>query len=151
MFFETYRSHPDAKLLVLTDGGETGTDIEVGDPHEFLLTEHEKAHERMTAFSEGHSSDYPFGHLRIFFEAELDSRFAAQKVQYSLSGLQLGEKIDRLCELSVISEDIKKQCHQWRTVLNPSHHTWSGADLENQRNTVRDFLDFVYNRLVRQQ
>ena len=151
MFLETYRSHPDAKLLVLTDSGETGTDIEVGDPREFLLTEHEKAHERLTAFSEGHTNDYSFGDLRIFFEAELDSRFAAQRVQYSLSALQLGEKIDRLCELDVISEDIKKQCHQWRTVLNPSHHTWSGADLENQRNTVRDFLDFVYNRLIRQQ
>jgi hypothetical protein len=71
--------------------------------------------------------------------------------QHKLGALQLGDKIDELFEHGVIADDIKKQCHSWRQVLNPSHHTWTGADLENQRNTVRDFLDFVYNRLIREQ
>lgn len=151
MFFETFRDHPDVRLLVLVAGGANGTEIEAGDPHEFLLTEHQKAHERMTAFAEGHTNDHSFGDLRIFFEAELDSRFAAQIAQHKLSSLQLGDKLNKLSEHGVIADDIKEQCHNWRHVLNPSHHTWTGADLENQRNTVRDFLDFVYNRLIREQ
>lgn len=151
MFFEMFRDHPDLRLLTLVNGGSNGTGIEAGDPREFLLTKHQKAYERMAAFGDGHTNDHSAGDLRIFFEAELDSRFAAQIEQNKLASLQLGEKIDRLFECGVISDDIKTECHSWRHVLNPSHHTWTEADLENQRNTVRDFLDFVYNQLVRKQ
>lgn len=151
MFFETFRDHPDVRLLALVAGGVNGTGIEAKDPREFLLTEHQKAHERMIAFRDGHTNDHSSGDLRIFFENELYSRFANQIAQHKLAGLQLGDKIEKLFEHGVIADDIKKQCHNWRQVLNPSHHTWTGADLENQRNTVRDFLDFVYNRLIREQ
>jgi wobble nucleotide-excising tRNase len=151
MFFQTFRDHRDVRLLVLVADGANGTGIEVGDPREFLLTEHQKAHERMTAFVDGHTNDHSFGDLRIFFETELDSRFAAQIARNRLAALQLGDKIEKLFEHGVIADNIKKQCHSWRHVLNPSHHTWTGADLENQRNAVRDFLDFVYSRLIREQ
>ncbi|MEW8013672.1 MAG: AAA family ATPase [Candidatus Sedimenticola endophacoides] len=151
MFFETFRDQPHVRLLALVAGGANGTGIEAGDPREFVLTEHQKAHVRMTAFGDGHTNDHSSGDLRIFFEVELDSRFAAQIAQHKLEALQLGEKLEMLFEHGVIAEDIKKQCHNWRHVLNPSHHTWAGADLENQRNTVRDFLNFVYNRLIRKQ
>jgi wobble nucleotide-excising tRNase len=151
MFFETFRDHPDARLLALVAGGANGTGIEAGDPREFLLTEHQKAHERMTGFGEGRTNDHSSGDLRIFFEAELDSRFAAQIAQHKLAALQLSDKIAKLFEHGVIADDIKKQCHNWRRVLNPSHHTWTRAELENQRNIVREFLDFVYNRLIRDQ
>lgn len=151
MFFKTFRDHPDARLLTLVAHGDNGTGIEAGDPDEFLLTEQQKAHERMTAFRDGHTNNHSSGDLRIFFEAELNSRFAAQIAQHKLAALQLGDKIERLCEHGVIADDIKKQCHKWREILNPSHHTWTSDDLENQRNTVRDFLDFVFNRLIRKQ
>jgi len=151
MFFETFRDHPDARLLALVAGGVNGTEIEARDPREFLLTEHQKAHERITAFGDGHTNDHSSGDLRIFFEVELNSRFAAQVAQHKLEALQLGDKINKLFEHGVIANDIKEQCHTWRQVLNPSHHTWIEADLENQRNTVRDFLDFVYNRMIRKQ
>lgn len=151
MFFKTFHDQPDTQLLALVPGGADGTGIEVGDLREFLLTEHQKAHERMTAFVEGYTNEHSFGNLRIFFEIELDSRFAAQITQHELASLQFGDKIEKLFEHGVIADGIKQQCHNWRIVLNPSHHTWTGADLENQRNTVRDFLNFVYNRLIRKQ
>jgi wobble nucleotide-excising tRNase len=150
MFFEMFRDQKDVRLLAL-EAGANGTGIKTEDPSEFLLTKHQKAHERLTAFKDGYTNNLSSGDLRIFFEAELNSRFAAQIAQYKIATLQLGEKIDKLFENRVIADDIKKQCHSWRLVLNPSHHTWIGADLENQRNTVRDFLDFVYNRLIREQ
>lgn len=151
MFFRTFRDQPDARLLILVAGGSNGTDIKVGDPREFLLNEHQRAHERMTSFACGDINDLAFSDLRIFFEYELDSRFAAQIVQQNLGALKLGEKIDKLYEFGVIAETIKNECHTWRKVLNPSHHIWTDADLENQRNTVRDFLEFVYNKLIREQ
>lgn len=151
MFFETFRDHPDARLLALVPGGPSGTKIEAGDPREFLLTEHEKARERMTAFGNGSKNDHSCRELRIFLEAELDSRFADQIALHGLRALQLGDKIEKLSEYGVISDTIKLECHRWRCLLNPSHHTWTGADLEDQRNTVREFLEFVYNRLIREQ
>jgi wobble nucleotide-excising tRNase len=151
MFFETFRDRPDARLLALVAGGSNGTTIEAGDPREFLLTEHEKARERMTAFGDGRINDHSSGDLRIFFEAELDSRFADHIARHGLRALQLGDKIEKLSEYSVIANNIKTECHSWRCLLNPSHHTWTVADLEDRRNTVRDFLEFVYNRLIREQ
>jgi|GEM_PF-1206257 len=151
MFFKTYRDHPGVRLLALVAGGANGTRIDARDPSKFLQTEHQKAHERMIAFVGGHTNDHSSGDLRIVFETELESRFASQIALHKLAALQLGEKIDKLFDHGVISEDIKLQCHSWRHVLNPSHHTWTGDDLENKRNTVRDFLEFVYNQLIREQ
>lgn len=151
MFFQTFREHPDARLLALVAGGADGTGIEAGDPREFLLTEHQKARERITAFGDGHTNAHSSGDLRIFFEVELNDRFAAQIAKHKLTSLQLDEKIEKLFEHGIIANDIKKECYSWRDVLNPSHHTWTGADLENQRNTVRAFLEFVYDRLIREQ
>lgn len=151
MFLEKFRDHPELRLLKLVAGGANGTGVETEEPREFLLTEHQKAHERMTAFRDGHTNEHSSGDLRIFFETELDSRFAAQIEQHKLATLQLGEKIEKLFDQGVISDDVKEQCHTWRHVLNPSHHTWTNADVEDQRNTVRDFLDFIYNWLVREQ
>lgn len=151
MLFETFSGHPDLQLLTLVADGANGTAIEIGNPREFILTEHQKAHERITAFRDGNTNDHLSGDLRIFFEIELDSRFAAQMAQHELAKLPLGEKIDKLFEYDVIAEHIKNDCHEWRCVLNPYHHTWTTSDIENQRQLVQDFFDFVYNRLIRKQ
>jgi wobble nucleotide-excising tRNase len=151
MFFETFSGNQDVQLLTLVADGANGTAIQIGNPREFILTEHQKAHERITAFGDGYTIEHSSGDLRIFFEIELNSRFAAQIANHKLATLQLGEKIDMLYEHGVIDEHIKQHCHTWRQVLNPFHHTWTKSDLENQRNTVREFLNFVYNQLIRKQ
>lgn len=147
MFFEVFRDHPDARLLTLVPDAANDTIISIGDKRDFLLTKHQLAHERLLAFAEGRTNEIALGNLRVFFEGELDSRFANQIAQHKLSALQLGEKIDKLYETGVIDEATKAGCHTWRQTLNPSHHAWVGADLEDQRNTVRSFLEFVYTRL----
>lgn len=148
MFLETFRDNMDLRLLSLVSDGTNGTVIENADPSEFLLTDHQKAFDRMSAFSSGLTNEHSFGDVRIFFEAEMNSRFAAQIAQHKLSALNFKSKIDSLFEHGIIDDKTKKESHQWRQVLNPSHHTWTQDDLENQRNTVRDFLDFVYSRLL---
>ncbi len=151
MFLKTFLGHQDVRLLTLVAGGDNGTEIKVGDPHEFILSEQQKAYERLSAFADGAINHASFTDLRIFFEAELNSRFAAQLAQHGLKALALGEKIDKLFEYGVIEESVRNKCHNFRIVLNPSHHIWTEADIEDQRNTVRDFLNFVYNNLVRHQ
>lgn len=151
MFFETFSGNHDVQLLTLVADGSIGTAIEIGNPRDFILTEHQKAHERITAFGDDHTNDHSSGDLRIFFEIELDSRFAAQIAQHELAKLPLSEKIENLFEHDVITEHIKRDCHEWRRVLNPSHHTWTSSDMENQRHLVQDFLAFVYNRLIPKQ
>lgn len=151
MFFETFSGNPDVQLLTLAADGANGTAIEIGNPRDFILTEHQKAHERITAFGDGYTNDHSSGDLRIFFEIELDSRFAAQIAQYHLAKLSLGEKIDSLFEHDVIADNTKSECHEWRRLLNPTHHTWATSDLENQRHLVQDFLAFVYYRLIPKQ
>ena len=50
-------------------------------------------------------------------------------------------------EISAISDSTAKQAHYWRETLNPTHHIWTGNDLEDQRHTAAQFVDFIYHKL----
>lgn len=140
-----------AKLLCLTNSSTAGTTIEPGDPREFCLSAHERVSEKLRSFACGQIDDHSIQDLRIFLESELDSRFAAQMADLGLSELCLSDRIEGLFEGDVISEAVRAECHRWRLALNPAHHDWMNVDLEDARQTVRDFLSFVYDRLVRAQ
>ena len=50
--------------------------------------------------------------------------------------------------IQFISEVLKNELHAWREDLNPDHHRWTGADIEDQRSTARRFFDFLYQNLI---
>jgi len=48
----------------------------------------------------------------------------------------------------IVSVDTTTALHRWRGALNPEHHIWMGANIENQRTTAREFMEFVFHALV---
>jgi len=60
----------------------------------------------------------------------------------------LSDRIDQPYENGAISEQTTKAAHAWCEILNPSHHAWTESDIEDQRNTASQFIDFVYHQLV---
>ena len=88
------------------------------------------------------------GDLRIFFEIELSLRFTKQIRENEIFCSNLSEKIDKFEEHGIINNDVAHKCHIWREALNPNHHTWVSADIEDKRNSAKQFVDFVYSELV---
>lgn len=43
---------------------------------------------------------------------------------------------------------VAQEADKWRLVLNPTHHTWQGNNVEDQRSVARQFMDFVFKELI---
>ena len=74
-----------------------------------------------------------------------------QLLQITKEGKLLARKInriDKLEEIRIIGNEVAQKCHIWREALNPNHHTWINADIEDQRNSAKQFIDFIFNDLV---
>ena len=86
--------------------------------------------------------------LRILLEHELNLRFAEQIFFHRINEPELSKRIDKLMEVGAITTETAGKAHSWREVLNPSHHTWTGSDIEDQRQTATQFRDFIYHDLI---
>ena len=120
--------------------------LESGDPDFFIKTEHEKSREKIFQFISGITNEFNTD-LRVFFEYEISLRFAKQIKDKNINEFMLSNRIDKLYSEGIITERIKNQCHNWRESLNPEHHTWTGNNIEDKRNTANLFIEFVYNEL----
>lgn len=145
-FLSTYSQSYSIVLLSITlKNGESH--IEKGDEETFVLSEHEKASRRLIEFANGQTNSYNTSDLRIFLELELNLRFQKQLQESGDLAATLKDKIESLHSNGHISNSVSTKLHDWRTDLNPSHHTWTSAELEDQRNAAQGFLDFVYTEL----
>lgn len=146
-FLSTYKDTKDVGLIEIKLS-PNGSTIEVADIDYFVMDEHARKTSAILSFISGTISSHNAGDLRIFLEKEINQRFASKIDVLQLTGTFLGEKIDGLNRGSAISDSVASEAHDWRINLNPDHHTWNSADIEDQRRTARRFMDFVYTRLV---
>ena len=142
-FLNTYRNKP-VKLLSIERIGNS-SEINVTDIDHFIKTTHEKEAHNIFSFINEQTSSHSAGDLRVFFEIEINLRFAKQLI--GINEQNLSDRINKLKENSAISDSTAKQAHEWRELLNPAHHIWTGNDLEDQRHTAAQFVDFIYHEL----
>lgn len=146
-FLSTYRKNHPIVLLSLeyTSGSSTIVRLNIA---EFIKNEHEQKARRIADFVDSVKNAHNAGDLRVFFEAEIAFRFARQLQISGATEAMLGEKIDKLLEHNFITKELAHEAHSWRECLNPSHHTWSSDDIEDQRKTAERFMNFIYKELV---
>lgn len=146
-FLTTYQNSKDISFFsICTTNGESTLCSE--SIEKFVQNDHEKARESIFEFIEGKLNFHKAGDLRIFFEIELSLRFAKQIRENEIFCLNLSDRIDKLEELGIVGNDVARKCHIWREALNPNHHTWINADIEDQRNSAKQFIDFIFSELV---
>lgn len=146
-FLSTYKNNKKICFLsIVNENGESTLNFE--NVENFVMSDHEKARENILNFVAGSNSAHNSGDLRIFFEVEISLRFAKQIRDCKINEHNLSDRIDRLLEYGVICETVSQRSHTWREALNPSHHIWMGSDIEDQRNTAKEFVEFVYKELV---
>lgn len=146
-FLNTYRHNKKIKLLSIERHGDF-SNIQITDIEHFIKTEHEKARDRIFKFASGEINTHNAGELRTFFEYEINHRFAKQICLHSINVLNLSDRIDKLRDVGAITDETAGKAHSLREVLNPSHHIWTGSDIEDQRNTATRFRDFIYHELI---
>lgn len=134
------------KLITITKDANSSS-LEVGNIDKFLLTLHDDCREDIIDFTEREEERLKY-RPRVFLEAELAYRFGKQIREHNISNKKLSDRIKGLLENNVISEDVSNELHRWRVALNPEHHMFPGTDIEDQRNTAREFLRFVFHELV---
>ncbi|GAB5378813.1 MAG: AAA family ATPase [Aliiglaciecola sp.] len=147
-FLQTHafgNSH-DIKLVAITKDAES-SGLEVGDIDSFLLTLHDECREDIMDFIERRVDRLKY-RPRVFLEAELSYRFGKQIREHNISNDSLNERINGLIANDVIGEVVSTELHQWRETLNPEHHVFPGNDIEDQRNTAREFIRFIFHELV---
>ena len=144
-FLMTYRKNKPVKLLQIERVGDISK-IEAPDIVHFLHNEHERKREAILRFASGEINQHASGDLRVFLEVEISYRFAKQLV--GVYEENLSDRIDRLCASGAVAGDTATEAHDWREILNPTHHTWIDSDIDDQRHTATRFMDFVYHRLV---
>lgn len=146
-FLNTYRYNKPIQLLSIVRNGNSSNLIVENIEH-FIMTEHEKARDRIFSFVSGRINSHNAGELRTFLEQEISLRFAKQICQSEINEPNLSDRIDRLKDVGAITKELAISAHGWREALNPSHHTWTGNDLEDQRSTATRFRDFIYHELI---
>ncbi len=114
----------------------------------FILTEHEKAFNKIESYiNKKHNEDIS-KILRPFLENEIKLRFRKQIIDNQLENLNLKEIIDGLFENKIIGEKTKDNIHNnFRVVLNPGHHLLSENNPEDIRTLAQDMMNFIYDDL----
>lgn len=127
--------------------GAIGSKIIEKAPEDLMRSIHERMREQIFNFIDRKldSVEIP---LRVFLEEELKMRFAKQFRENSLSSKKLSVQIEGLYNSGAITEYVYKQLNIWRNDMNADHHTFSGDDIEDKRNTARRFMDFLYLQLA---
>lgn len=144
-FLNTYRYNKPVKLLSI-ERKVNSSDIYVEEIENFIKTNHEKVAHNIFCFVQGLTNAHNAGDLRIFLEIEINLRFAKQLL--GINEQTLSDRIDKLKEIGAISETTTSEAHQWRKTLNPAHHIWIGNDIEDQRQTATQFMNFIYYKLT---
>ena len=85
--------------------------------------------------------------LRIFLEEYLKTVFANQYEQKNLGKKKLGEQIDELNNLGLMSDDVKKQLHYYRNEFNSESHTFRMDGIEDDRNFAAGFVNYLFSNV----
>jgi hypothetical protein len=147
-FLNTYHNN-NRPITFIAIEREAGTStLKKADIAHFIRNEHEKTRENIFRFILGQQNSHNSSDLRIFLEFEINYRFAKQIKVYNIDEYNLKDRINKLLEKNIITEQVAKDAHNWRETLNPSHHIWINNDVEDQRNTATQLVEFIYHQLI---
>ncbi|MEZ8321680.1 hypothetical protein AB6C72_25105, partial [Vibrio splendidus] len=139
-------SRSDVRLIEIIKDHQSSR-LQVGDSQSFIRTAHlENTHE-LIDFVE-RRTDKLSCKPRVYLEDVINLRFSKQIRKYAITNENLSNRIENLNNSGVVVDDIAAKLDHWRKELNPEHHVWLDDDIENQRTTVAEFLDFVFHELV---
>jgi len=146
-FFNTYGDTKPVVLLEIERQQDTSI-VSMCDIDQFLRNDHEKQREIILRFISGETNAISPGDMRVFLEYEINQRFAKQIRDTRINERQFSDQIEKLVEYNIIDRVVGNELNKWRETLNSAHHIWEGSDIEDQRSTAAQFMEFVYRKLL---
>lgn len=119
-------------------------------PKEYFADGFGKKFNNILKFNNCESDDMTENDLRIFLEEYLGVVFAKQYEEHNINSLKLGERIDKLNGLGLISNDVKLILHDYRNELNSGSHTFKGSTIEDDRIFSIAFIDYLFKKVQMQ-
>ena len=83
--------------------------------------------------------------LRPYFENHLKTLFLKYMIENNLLNQTLEVKINKLHEIGLISDTIKKRLHKYRQETNPEAHIFTSNNQEDIRSFAEELLNFLYD------
>jgi wobble nucleotide-excising tRNase len=142
----TYQTAKPIRLVEIVKTSD-GSQLRLGDTEQLCRSVHEMKRDEIFHFIE-RQRDELTAPLRVFLETELSMRFAKQIREHSIASDKLSARIEALRNAGIITNEVAKSLHDWREVLNPEHHVWTASDVEDKRNTAKQFMHFLYHELA---
>lgn len=112
-----------------------------------FLTGMDQAYNKIAKFNSGESNDMSENDLRIFLEEYLHVIFAKQYLENNLDDKKLGERIDELTRLNLISANVQNKLHLYRNELNSGSHTFALSTIEDDRGFSIDFIQYLFDNV----
>ena len=120
--------------------------FDMDDKQEFL-TGFDKEYLKVSQFINAKIDNITGNDLRIFLEEYLKTIFAKQYEQNGLGKKKLGEQIDELKNLGLISDDVNNKLHYYRNELNSESHTFQMDSIEDDRNFAAGFINYLFSNV----
>ena len=114
---------------------------------EEFLTGFDKEYLNISKFNNAETDSMSENELRVFLEEYLKTIFAKQYDEYKLTSKQLGERIDELERIGVITSDVKTKLHYYRNELNSGSHTFQMNTIDDDRNFSIDFVHYLFDNV----
>lgn len=107
----------------------------------------DKAYDKIARFNKAESDNLSENDLRIFLEEYLRVIFAKQYMDFNINEKKLGERIDELARLNIISDSVKSKLHYYRDELNSGSHSFSSGTIEDDRTFSIDFIQYIFDNV----
>lgn len=125
--------------------GDVGNGIFDMHADECLIDGLEKMFSDIVRFNEESIDAITGNDLRKFIEAYLKSVFSKQYKYNGLATMKLGECIDKLFEMRLISEEVKDKLHGYRMNFNMDSHAFTTSNVEDIRAVSSEMIDYIFD------
>lgn len=134
--------------LLRLEKDDKSTQITIGEPKDFLNSEHQKKFDNIQRFIARQQATPIDADLRIFLETEVRNRYRQQIVKLNIENVMFSDLIDTLDSNAAFSNSsIAKELHRFREDLNSPHHQWNNRTEDDWSSFAEEMLDLIYTKL----
>lgn len=124
---------------------ETTSNIKSIDKKELCQSDHEKQCDKFVKFIKCQTQNDPRIELRVFYENHIKIIYRKQIIEFNLESLMLGSLLEELKNQMVIKKETFEKMWRHKNFLDPMHHLYSTANIENIRGQSEQIMNFLFN------
>ena len=143
-FYKRCNPNDRSNFMEIKQNNQTSF-LEKMDIEFFCCSEMEQQFYSISDYINKRSSEDIRQKLRPYFENHLKTLFLKSMTENNLLNQTLKVKINKLHEIGLLSDTIKKRLHKYRQETNPEAHIFTSNNQEDIRSFAEELLNFLYD------